>query len=261
VAALAALAILAASTPGCRAAEEGPGAQARPAAGAVAVVELFTSEGCSSCPPADQVLGSLAEDARSRGLSVYCLAFHVDYWDRLGWKDPYGTKAASQRQSAYARTFRAGRVYTPQMIVNGADEFVGSDAARAKKSIQTALSRPAAATATLKTEAGPKPGQLGVRFEVNGAPPGAVLQVAFVEKELSSNVARGENAGRKLKHFNVVRAFQTVDLAKAAKGSVTLDVSRYGPGTVIAYVQDAKTQKVVGAAAVAVTPSTTGRKP
>jgi hypothetical protein len=215
--------------------------------GGVAVVELFTSEGCSSCPPADRVLGDLVADAGRRGQAVYCLAFHVDYWDRLGWADPYGSKTYSERQHAYARALGLDQVYTPQMIVNGSEEFVGSDAARAKKSIRAALGRRAAAGVKLETEAA-KPGQLTVRYAVTEAPEGANLRVAFVEKEAATDVPRGENAGRKLRHFHVVRAFRSVDLSDSPKGEVVLDVPATKAGTVIAYLQEGKTLKIVGAA-------------
>ena len=215
-----------------------------------AIVELFTSQGCSSCPPADKVLGKLIADAEAKKRPVYCLAFHVDYWDYLGWKDPFGAKLATQRQVAYREAFGATQVYTPQAIINGADEFVGSDEVRAKKGIESALARAAEATVVLKPKPGEKKGTLDVRFEVTGAPKGAVLVVAFAESRLSTKVMRGENARRTLDHFNVVRAFETADLEKANKGSVTLALPAVGAGKVIAFVQVPKTMKVVGATAV-----------
>src|SRR6476620_3102500 len=110
-----------------------------------AVVELFTSEGCSSCPPADAVLARLAADTRDRGLAVYPLAFHVDYWDRLGWRDPHSAKAYTDRQYAYAAALgAAGQVYTPQMVVNGTAAFAGSNAREADRQVAAALVRPAA---------------------------------------------------------------------------------------------------------------------
>ena len=216
-----------------------------------AVVELFTSQGCSSCPPADKLLGKLIADAEAKKRPVFCLAFHVDYWDYLGWKDPNGSKSATQRQVAYREAFGARQVYTPQTIVNGTDEFVGSDEVRAKKSIDAALTRPAEATIALKPQAGTKKGTLDVRYEVTGAPKGAVLVVAFVETKISTKVLRGENARRTLDHFNVVRAFAMADLAKGNKGTTTLDLPAVGAGKVIAFVQVEKGAKIVGATAVA----------
>jgi hypothetical protein len=254
LAALAVVTLLAGGT-GCRSSGE----EAAKAAdeGGVAVVELFTSEGCSSCPPADRVLGDLIADAARRNQAVYCLAFHVDYWDRLGWADPYGSKGHSERQHAYARVLGLDQVYTPQMIVNGSDEFVGSDAARAKKSIREALGRRAAAAVKLDVGTA-KPGKLTVRYAVTEAPEGASLRVAFVEKEAATDVPRGENAGRKLRHFHVVRDFRSVDLSDSPKGEVVLEVPAAKAVTVIAYVQEGKTLKIVGAASRDVP---AGRKP
>jgi hypothetical protein len=226
----------------------------------IAVVELFTSEGCNSCPPADKLLGELAADARKRGRRVYCLAFHVDYWDHLGWKDPLGSRFSSQRQAAYARLLGTRGVYTPQMIVNGADEFVGSDAARAKRSIQAALARKAAAVVTMKIEGG-KEGHATVRYEVAGAPAEGSLQLAFLESERAIKVPRGENAGKELKHFNIVRGFHRVDLAKTQKGEVDLKLPAPGRGTLVAYVQDAKTGKILGATAADINPTAAAREP
>ena len=227
----------------------------------IAVVELFTSEGCSSCPAADKLLGERIADAKRHGRRVYGLAFHVDYWDHLGWKDPFGSRLASLRQQGYARLLGKQGVYTPQMIVNGTDEFVGSDAARAERSIRTALARPVTATVTLKTEASDKAGRLKLHYEVAGAPAEAYLQIAFVESEQTVKVPRGENAGRKLKHFNVVKGFQSVDMAKAPKGDVDLRLPAPGVGTIIAYVQDTKNVKIVGAAAVEIKAAETEKKP
>ena len=215
-----------------------------------ALVELFTSEGCSSCPPADKVLGKLIADAEAKKRPVYCLAFHVDYWDYLGWKDPFATKRATERQVAYREAFGATQVYTPQTIVNGTDEFVGSDEPRAKKSIESALTRAAEATVVLKPSPGERKGTLDVRFEVTGAPKGAVLVVAFAESRLSTKVLRGENARRTLDHFDVVRAFEAANLDKGHKGSVALVLPAVGAGKVIAFVQVPKIMKIVGATAV-----------
>ena len=105
----------------------------------VAVVELFTSQGCSSCPPADALLRKIHEYAEENKLPVYVLSFHVDYWNRLGWTDPYSDPTYTQRQRAYARHFGTDRVYTPQMIVGGEREFVGSNGKQAGVALQESL--------------------------------------------------------------------------------------------------------------------------
>jgi hypothetical protein len=223
-----------------------------------AVVELFTSEGCSSCPPADALLGELVEDARTRQRPVYCLAFHVDYWDGLGWRDPYSDAALSRRQQEYARALQSDRVYTPQMIVNGSAELVVSDRTRARERIDLALKQPARAAVKLAPEGKQDPNSVVLAYEVARAPRDGVLNVAVVERGLASQVRRGENGGRTLRHDNVVRAFRTIRLAEAEKGTVQLplpaDLVRKN-SSAIAYVQDAAPGAVLGAAAVELEPA------
>src|SRR5262245_9342561 len=133
-----------------------------------ALLELFTSEGCSSCPPADALLARLASEARNAGRRVYALSFHVDYWDRLGWKDRYSSAAYSKRQGEYARRFRLASLYTPQLVVNGEQEMVGSDARSVEAALRAALARPAqtriAITATARGL------EVSVRYRVEKAP-------------------------------------------------------------------------------------------
>ena len=222
-----------------------------------AVVELFTSEGCSSCPSADALLAEQVRDAREHGRPVYCLAFQVDYWNRLGWADPYSDAAFSRRQNDYARALQSDQVYTPQMVVNGTDAFVGSDRAKSRKSIDAALKRPARARVKLsekKADAGP----LVLTYEASSVPKGAVLNVAVVERGLVSKVSRGENGGRTLRHENVVRVFRTLRLDESGKGSVELnlpaDLVRKN-ASAIAYVQEAAAGAVLGASAVDLAPT------
>ncbi len=224
----------------------------------VAVVELFTSEGCSNCPPADDLLGEIVTDAQKRQQRVYCLSFHVDYWNHLGWRDPYSDAAFSRRQQGYAKVFKSDQVYTPQMVVNGSTEFVGSDRARARKHIDTALKQPARARVKVNQEEKKAPNALVIGYEVSQAPRGSILNVAVVERGLASQVKRGENGGRTLRHQNVVRAFQTIRLGDTEKGTVQLQlpadlVSKNS--SVIAYVQDSDTWAVFGATAIELQPA------
>jgi hypothetical protein len=219
----------------------------------VAVVELFTSEGCSSCPPADAVLRELSASPEA-GRSVFALSFHVDYWDDLGWPDPFADRGSTARQRAYANALGGSGLYTPQMIVDGREAFVGSDRARAQHSVAAALSRPAAASVALTAAA--RGAEVEARYRVTGAPGDAALHLALVESSTTVRVLRGENAGRTLRHDNVVRAFRSVPLDDAPSGAVTL-VRRGGPApgsgalAVIAYVQR-PTLEIVGAAQAAV---------
>jgi hypothetical protein len=205
----------------------------------VAVVELFTSEGCSSCPPADDVL---AELAKTSDRPVYALAFHVDYWDDLGWPDRFASHESTMRQRAYARAFGTSGVYTPQMIVGGTEQFTGSDRDRATAAVGRALSRPADLQLVVRTQPS-GPDAVTVDFEAPGAPVGAVLNVAVVERSASTSVRAGENAGKTLHHANVVRAFLAAPF-RAPAGSVVLQLppslAREG-AEVIAYLQQPST--------------------
>jgi hypothetical protein len=193
-----------------------------------AVVELFTSEGCSSCPPADALLAKLAAERKDTPEHVYFLAFHVDYWDYLGWKDPFASKEASQRQRWYAESPAKpedkNSVYTPQLIVNGRDGFVGSDETHARASINAALKEPprASVTPTLMPRKAGEPIKLSARItgtdlvspKQDRTLRGATVLAAVVEDGLSTSVKRGENSGRTLAHERVVRAFTTVPIAE-----------------------------------------------
>ena len=211
----------------------------------VAVVELFTSEGCSSCPPADRLLLDLAGRDDER---LFPLAFHVDYWNRLGWTDPFSERAYSERQRAYARVVGSGRVYTPQMIVNGQAELVGSRRVQAEQALQRALTHPAPATVDLIASVNERTVELD--YAVKDAPEGAVLNLALVQRRVEQDVPRGENAGRTLAHANVVRAFATVP---AGPGTHKLDLPRglrAENAAVIGYVQVQATMEILGASRV-----------
>jgi hypothetical protein len=168
-------------------------AQSRPA-----VVELFTSEGCSSCPPAEAYIGELAQRR-----DVLALAFHVDYWDDLGWRDRFGLPEAVQRQKAYANTLRLSSVYTPQVVIDGQHDFVGSD----RSSIARALAGNRSGVAVaLSVRDGEVLVDLGAHEK---AAPCDVMLISYL-REAVSPIGRGENAGRTLKEFNIVRAFRSL---------------------------------------------------
>lgn len=215
----------------------------------VAVVELFTSEGCSSCPPADELLGRITQHVRKQGLRVFPLSFHVDYWNYLGWKDPFSSTAYTERQRQYGRAMGLSSIYTPQMIVNGSDEFVGHRQSIADKSIEKALNTRVPVRVELQLEGRDKEA-LTVSYKTVNARPGMHLNIALVERGLKKKIARGENSGRTLHHENVVRVFKTVEIGE---GKTMLlppkDVDR-SQTSVIAYVQEADTMRIVGASAV-----------
>jgi hypothetical protein len=201
----------------------------------VAVIELFTSEGCSSCPPAEALLNRIDREAREKSQPVYVLAFHVGYWDYLGWTDRFAAPAHVRRQQDYAARLDNGRVYTPQMVVSGAEAFVGSDEARARGAIDRALARPAQKL-SLKVR------ERDGRVEVSAG--GRAIAAAIVENRASSKVTRGENAGKRLFHEGVVRAFATGEKPrlKVPKG---IDRDRL---EVVAFSQDPKSGRVTAAA-------------
>ncbi|MDG4810026.1 DUF1223 domain-containing protein [Micromonospora sp. WMMD1120] len=219
--------------------------------GGFAVVELFTSQGCNSCPPAEELLTEIERDARERAEPIFGLGFHVDYWDDLGWPDQFADPAHTARQQAYARAFGTRGLYTPQMVVNGGVEFVGSDRRRAADAIATALATPPA-TALAASVAERNGRRMAVDYRVEPPPERTVLNVAVAQRGLRSEIARGENAGRTLRQDNVVRAFASVGL-DSARGRVELTTPPDldpGDAVVVAYVQREGSGSIVGATTV-----------
>lgn len=216
---------------------------------AIAVVELFTSQGCSSCPAADKLLSKLVDQANTSNQPVYALSFHVSYWNYLGWKDPYSSEAYTARQRSYGSAFRLSSIYTPQMIVNGKHEFVGSSADRANKAVKSALSSPVKNGISFKmVDKGTK--TVNVNYKVEGDITGKRLNIAIVERDVENNVPRGENRGRKLHHDNVVRGFKTVEAKN--NGTIEIDIPKglnFEKSSVIVYAQDKYDWEISGAAA------------
>ena len=169
-------------------------AQPRPA-----VVELFTSEGCNSCPPAEAYVGELAGRP-----DVLALAFHVDYWDDLGWRDRFGLSQAVERQRNYARTLRLGSVYTPQVVVDGSTDYVGSNRGAIERALRDNRQGPPVVLSVSTDE-------ISIRMEA-GTQAGArgdVVLVSYLRKAVTP-IGRGENAGRTLAEYNIVRSVQAL---------------------------------------------------
>src|SRR3989442_5293974 len=165
----------------------------------VVVVELFTSEGCSSCPPADDVLSQLAHRQPVPGVEVLALEEHVDYWDRLGWRDPFSSAAFSARQSNYdARVFHANQVYTPQLVIDGWLQRVGSNARAVHEAIEQAAMRPKAAVSVTAQRGDEHDLHIELRVNIPPSPIDDTLDavIAVTEDNLSTEVRRGENGGR-----------------------------------------------------------------
>jgi hypothetical protein len=220
-----------------------------PTPSGVAVVELFTSEGCSSCPPAEANLAELASEAERDGAPVFTLELHVDYWDGLGWVDPFGSRVNSDRQRAYAHARGERRVYTPQMIVNGSEQFVGSDEDHARAAIERALAHKATAVIALRARASAT--GIDIHYSSHSSEP-AELHLAVAEDRVETRVTRGENAGRTLEHRHAVRAFHTVHVDTEATGDWTAPWSSDTSSRVyaVAYVTEPSTMAVLGASAV-----------
>jgi hypothetical protein len=217
----------------------------------VVVVELFTSEGCSSCPPADELLARLQGNHTANGAEIVPLGFHVDYWDAQGWRDRFSSHSYTERQEIYATRFKLESPYTPEMVVDGSSEFVGNDSGRAQHAIAQATTQPQKADVQLSWTNDQKL-MVHVNSEESGA---ADVMLAISEDNLSSNVGAGENQGHVLHHAAVVRdlrrlghlkngQFQADVTLKAAKDWKTKDLH------VVAFVQSANGGPILGAATV-----------
>ncbi len=175
-----------------------------------AVVELFTSEGCSSCPAADKILSEISKESRQKNQEVYCLAYHVDYWNKLGWKDPYSKFQFTRRQENYSRVLPSKELYTPQMIVNGTTELIGSKKEKALSAISLALNKKPELEFDLKLDSLVADTAF-ISWKISKSDKNYVLQLALNQSGLSSKIDKGENAGKTLTHDHVVRAFTAVN--------------------------------------------------
>jgi len=214
------------------------------------VVELFTSEGCSSCPPADRLLSGL----RGKDSHVIILEEHVDYWNHIGWKDPFSAAKFSDRQAQYANRFKLDSVYTPEMVVDGRTEFVGSDAARAETAIKGSSGQ---AKAKVRLDIANDSANILVDELPEGSGDSDVV-LALTEDGLQSHVSAGENSGATLVHNGVVREIKTIGhITPSSNGtfraSIPLRLSshwRRDKMMAVVFVQGRATGKIAGAAAL-----------
>ena len=212
-------------------------------------VELFTSEGCSDCPPADAFLRQM-DGQPIAGVELIVLEEHVDYWDDQGWKDPFSSHEWTERQSEYAQRMHVKAPYTPQMIVDGTDQFVGNDTHKAGAAVQSAM-----AEGTLTTQiSGIKAdrGKVAAHIETGAAPANAEVFVAFALDHAETQVQRGENGGKKLEHVAILRSLRKVGKVKKGESfadDVNLSTDLSGqPGRMIVFVQESNLGRVLGAA-------------
>jgi hypothetical protein len=216
--------------------------------GSFAVCELFTSEGCSSCPPAEALMKAM--DREYAGSNVYLLQFHIDYWDKLGWKDKYDNAAYSKRQYAYNSQLST-QAYTPQLVINGKQEMIGSESAKVHTSINQALKNNQKAlsiayTITLKNA------QAELTYAVDSFDKKDLINVALVQKEESNEILAGENKGHTLQHVDIVRKFISVPIGNSF-GKLSIDIPsdlKDKPLKLVVYTQNHKNLNVTSATAL-----------
>lgn len=227
------------------------------------LVELFTSEGCFTCPPADKLLTDLDQAQPVKDVKVIALSEHVDYWNRLGWKDPFSSDEFTRRQTEYARVLGVEDIYTPQMIVDGRTEFIGSKRGTALDAIAKAARLPKADVRVAIKQSGQNFVELTVRVEnCPDVPRGdtAEVMVAITEGGLLSKVSRGENSGRELAHSAVTRKLIKIGAidGKSFSGERKIQMEsswRRQNMKAVAFVQERGSRRVVGVAAIKLAPA------
>lgn len=227
------------------------------------IVELFTSEGCSSCPPADQFLAKLEAEQPVGNAEVIALEEHVDYWNNLGWTDPFSSDSATIRQYAYAGAIGNGNAYTPQMVVDGQVEFVGSRERQARGVIEHAANQKKATVNVIAGQSAPDGTQV---FEIKiGTMPDSILGdkpevwMAVTETGLHSDVKRGENAGEDLHHAAIVRKLRKLgpantagETAYSSDQKVKMDHGWKRENLrVVIFIQEQKSKRILGAGSAA----------
>lgn len=228
------------------------------------LIELFTSEGCSSCPPADKLLTELTAKQLIAGVEIVALGEHVDYWNDLGWPDRFSSSAFTRRQSDYqAHVFTDNVVYTPQLVIDGAFEAIGSNARAVRRAIEQASQVPKAQMIVAADRVGSTKMRLDIAIDIDdavvrGGP--ADVFVAAVEDGLVTDVPRGENRGRTLTHSAVVRLLEPVrDIgAKESQLSITANIPigrewKVENLRILAFIQEQQGRRVLGAASTTVT--------
>jgi hypothetical protein len=208
-----------------------------------AVLELFTSQGCSSCPPADAVLGTYALENNP---NIIPLAFHVDYWNYIGWKDPFSKAQFSKRQRNYAYMMKAQGNYTPQLIINGKRELVGSRESEIKDIVAAELAIKKQNTIAIK-KATLNNNQVEVAYDFDGAAPSTVINLALVKKKEFTSIKRGENSGLKQTSYNIVFDFKTVSSTSNTESFEFKKEWLTSDYFVVVYLQNNKTGKVLAA--------------
>jgi hypothetical protein len=202
-----------------------------------ALLELFTSEGCSSCPRADDLLAKVQAEAKDQ--PIYVLAYHVDYWNRLGWKDKFSDASFSERQRTYAGHLQSGSVYTPQIVINGNKECLDWNASTLQENISHALT--IATDATLDLDVTQTNRSLTIKYQATGKTNANQLLIALVQKHAVNKISRGENEGRTLTHAQIVRKLVTVSLKTGQQGTNVIEAPSDFTGNgweIVAFLQN-----------------------
>jgi len=215
-----------------------------------ALIELYTSEGCSSCPPADELVAKIQKE--SSGKPVYILAYHVDYWNSLGWRDVFSSHEYSARQHEYARYLHSEQVYTPQIVVNGKTAFVGSEEGDLRNAIRINLEKAPADQLTLNVLNGTK-SKVSLKYSIEGSDKNTTLMVAVLQKSGQTKVMSGENGGHTLSHVQIVRKLQQIALSGNNGTAIVALPAGYDAKSweIIGFLQNTTSGAITGAARVA----------
>src|SRR5688572_11633756 len=207
-----------------------------------ALIELFTSEGCSSCPPADEALGEIQKKYNDKNVLV--LSYHVDYWNKLGWKDIFSDVFFTQRQEYYSNIFRLKNIYTPQVVVNGKKEFLGSDKSKLISSIEEQLDEKPAASIKLNVVQNIE-GKIDVHYSAEGVEAKKEQAIlVLIQKMATNEIKKGENKGRTLHHINIVRNIFYLPL-KEKNTNFTLPAGLKKEDVFVAgFIQDKRSGKI-----------------
>jgi hypothetical protein len=223
----------------------------KPALKPFVVLELFTSQGDHNSPPADKLLNRIIDEAAKNNKPVYAMEFHVDYWNKYGWKDPYSNFKYTLRQQNYINVLVEKETYTPQLMVNGHEAILGSDESAVKASMEKALKTPAAVDLEIYYK-GISNDSMIISYITTKADKNYFLRIAVVEKKASNRVTAGENEGKMMEHRNVVSLFSTFDIIHT-KGEVKVALKKIIPDAkyqLIAFIQHRQTMKILGATAI-----------
>jgi hypothetical protein len=210
----------------------------------IVVMELFTSQGCSSCPPADALL---AEYASAHDMRIIPISFHVDYWNRLGWTDPFSSSAYSARQKWYSQYLPEHGVFTPQLVVNGKSETVGNNRNAVKNLVRKELQLKQVGTITIEGMSMGK-NALSFRYKAFNILHEGLLNIALIQKQATTNIKAGENEGVTITNHNIVRSFSTQPLSGDGEARIDLPVAfKASDYALVVFVQDKKDHSIIAA--------------